>query len=84
LEADGLATRVEAAAARLRDTAARLDSYVDLLRRPPREGAYVPHADVAHDVLADVITAIANLALPGIMRSAATADVYLTQERGQS
>jgi hypothetical protein len=84
LEADGLAQRIERAAAMLRDAASRLDSYAEHLRQPPSDSSgrpgYVPHSAVAHNALNDVIMALANLSLPGIMMSAATADVYLTRE----
>lgn len=80
LEADGLAQRIERAAAMLRDTASRLDTYAEALRQPPHD-SHVPHSDLAHDALHDITMALANLSLPGIMRSAATADAYLAKER---
>lgn len=80
LEAEDLAQRIERAAAMLRDTATRLDQHAANLRQPPRP-SYVPASNIAHNALADVITALANLQIPGIMRSAATADVYLAREQ---
>jgi hypothetical protein len=80
LEAEDLAQRIERAAAMLRDTAQRLDQHAADLRRPPRDSS-IPASTIAHGAVHDVITALANLQLPAISRSAATADVYLAREK---